>query len=82
MGLKIEVNFRSDGEFWVRQLKSGPFLGIKSKEVPMPKKSAWSFDGTVLQITEDGEESQDSVITQTEDGFVQQNTEGKMPLPF
>lgn len=80
MGLKIEINFRSDGELWVRQLESEPFLGMKSKNVPMPKNSALSFDGTVLQITEDGEESQDSVITQTEDGFVQQNTEGKISL--
>ena len=80
-GLSVEFDFRSNGEVWARGLDS-ELLGTKVEESADAKKAGtWSFDGKVLQVTVNNGKTEESVITQTEDGFVQE-IEGKLPMSY
>lgn len=82
MGRKIEMDFRSNGEYWLREI-GGEFMGKEIAEEENPtKKGTWSFDGNVLAITETGQEVDEAVVTRTEDGFVMQPAGTPLALSF
>ena len=72
-GMKTEMDFRPNGDLYVRGLGGSLFGEIFEEEANPKKKGTWSFDGKVLTtVTDKTGKTEELIVTWTEEGFVMQ----------
>ena len=81
MGMKVEMDFRPNGDLYNRGL-GGSLMGKELEEEANPqKKGTWSLDGKVLTTVSDKTgKTDESIITRTEEGFMMQMAGSPMPV--